>query len=146
MDVARAVYAARAPGGREPLYDRVVVVGHSLGSIVAYDLLDDLILEDRLKGLPYDAAHRTEMLLTFGSPLEKTAYLFRTQRPRAAEIREALAAVVQPMIQNYVSRPRFWVNLFSRNDVISAALRFYDAEDPAEGGTRRVENVEDMEA
>ncbi|HTM57806.1 MAG TPA: hypothetical protein VL123_05265 [Candidatus Udaeobacter sp.] len=146
MSVARPVYAARGPGGREPLYDRLVVVGHSLGSVVAYDMLNAIILEDRLKGLPYDAAHRTEMLLTFGSPLEKTAYLFRTQRPRAAEVREALAAAVQPMIQNYVSRPRFWVNLHSPNDIISGHLRFYDAEDPPEGGSRRVENIVDPDA
>ena len=143
MGVARTIYAARGPGGREPLYDRLVIVGHSLGSVVAYDTLNAIILEDRLKGLPYDAAHRTEMLLTFGSPLEKTAYLFRTQRPREAEVREALAAAVQPMIQNYVSRPRFWVNIHSQNDVISGHLRFYDAENPPEGGSRRVENIVD---
>ena len=146
MGVARPVYGARATGGREPLYDRVVVVGHSLGSVVAYDMLNDLILEDRLQQLPYDAAHRTSMLITFGSPLEKTAYLFRTQRPHLAEVREALAAAVQPMIQSYVSRPRFWVNLFSPNDWISGALRFYDAEEPAEGGSRRVENIADPDA
>jgi hypothetical protein len=146
MAVARPVYEARVPGAREHLYDRVVVVGHSLGSVVAYDMLNDLILEDRLKQLPYDAAHRTGMLLTFGSPLEKTAYLFRTQRPHLAEVREALAAAVQPMIQSYVSRPRFWVNLFSPNDWISGALRFYDAEDPPEGGSRRVENIADPDA
>ena len=144
--VARAVYGARGPGGREHAYDRVVVVGHSLGSVVAYDMLNDVILEDRLKGLPYDAAHRTEMLITFGSPLEKTAYLFRTQRPHQAEVREALAAAVQPMIQSYVSRPRFWVNLYSPNDVISAPLRFYDSDHEREGGTRRVENVPDADA
>jgi hypothetical protein len=109
-------------------------------------MLNDLILEDRLKGLPYDAAHRTEMLLTFGSPLEKTAYLFRTQRPHDAEVREALAAAVQPMIQSYMSRPRFWVNLYSPNDAISGPLRFYDAEDPPEGGSRRVENIVDPDA
>ena len=146
MEVARAVYGARAPNGRDPAYDRIVVVGHSLGSVVAYDMLNDVILEDRLKQLPFDAAHRTEMMLTFGSPLEKTAYLFRTQRPHTAEVREALAAAVQPMIQSYVSRPRFWVNLSSPNDIISAPLRFYDAEDPPEGGSRRVENVTDPDA
>ncbi|MBI1799259.1 MAG: hypothetical protein HYR73_06195 [Candidatus Eisenbacteria bacterium] len=144
MEVARAVYGARV--AREHLYDRVVVAGHSLGSVVAYDMLNNLILEDRLKGLPYDAAHRTEMLFTFGSPLEKTAYLFRTQRPHRAEVREALAATVQPMIQSYVSRRRFWVNLFSPNDWTGGELRFYDAEQPPEGGTWRVENIPDPDA
>ncbi|MGA2214415.1 MAG: hypothetical protein ABSH31_14160, partial [Bryobacteraceae bacterium] len=45
---------------------------------------------------------RTRALITFGSPLDKTAFLFRTQsnHPRD-EMREELAASVQPLILSY---------------------------------------------
>jgi hypothetical protein len=145
MRVARAVYGARGAEDGDYLYDDVVMLGHSLGSVISYDTLNDLMLEDAEQGWPYLAARRTAMLLTFGSPLEKTAFVFRTQRPHAAEVREASAAAVQPMVLDYAFRPRCWVNVFSRNDWISGELRFYD-DDRGAGGDRRVENIEDFDA
>ena len=47
LDVAKAVYKAEGEDGTR-LYDRVVVVGHSLGSIIAYDTLNAMINEDML--------------------------------------------------------------------------------------------------
>src|SRR5690606_9780918 len=62
--------------------DGVYVAGHSLGSVVALDLLDrlargtDPALEPKLASV--------RGLLTFGSPLDKVAYFFR-QRPAEGE-------------------------------------------------------------
>lgn len=139
-ETGRAVYAARGPGDA-PLYHRVIVVGHSLGSVVAYDMLNALTREDLLSGAGLDVTARTPLLLTFGSPLDKTAYIFRTQQPREAEVREALAAAMQPLIASYRHRPRHWINLWSPDDWISGELNFYD-ERGAEHPSRVINHVD----
>lgn len=129
--VFRAIYTARAPGAPALEYDRIVVAGHSLGSVVAYDSLNAVLNEDRAGNGALRARERTALFLTFGSPLDKTAFLFRTQTDRTSVLREALAASVQPMIQTYDRPP--WVNLHSRNDWISGAIDYYDAAPDAPG-------------
>jgi len=47
-------------------------------------------------------------------------------RNRTTEAREALAATVQPLIQDYQFRPRRWINFYSRWDIFSGHLDFYD--------------------
>jgi hypothetical protein len=123
---AEAVYAAEG----EAKYDGVILVGHSLGSVVTYDVLNRLINQDELRraagGRVDEVARRTRLLLTFGSPLDKTAFLFATQTPRLSRAREALATTVQPLIQSYDFRVMRWVNLYSPWDIISGALNYYD--------------------
>jgi hypothetical protein len=120
---AQAVYAASG----EVAYDGVILVGHSLGSVVSYDVLNRLINEEQLQTPgPSDVVRRTRLLLTFGSPLDKTAYVFSTQTGRINPIREALAASTQPLIQDYRFRGMLWINLYSPWDIISGALKYYD--------------------
>jgi hypothetical protein len=126
----------------------VVLVGHSLGSVVTYDVLNGLINEDELHrtstGPPQRVAERTRMLLTFGSPLDKTAFLFASQTHRLKEGREALATTVQPLIQDYAFRHLRWVNIYSPWDIISGALNYYDTHNkPVPPG---VDNRADPEA
>jgi len=123
--VAAPVYRGMASDGK-PEYDRIILAGHSLGSVIAYDALNALLLEDEEAGRPDRVRDRTPLLLTFGSPLDKTAFIFRNQRPRQVEIREALAAAVQPMISTYQFRPDLWVNVWSPDDWISGSLEYYD--------------------
>ena len=141
---ARAVYAATGPEG----YVRVVVVGHSLGSVVSYDVLNQLLTEDgieRQAGRPTrDVAGRTPLFLTFGSPLDKTTFVFAIQHRRTTQAREALVASTQPMLQGYEWRPERWVNIWSPWDVISGSLEYFDLPDSSDG--RRVRNRRDPEA
>jgi hypothetical protein len=150
--VARFVYAARAPGSDQPLYDRVMVVGHSLGSVLAYDTLNDAIKRDAAAdgwvagsdACQYDVVDRTGLLLTFGSPLDKTAFIFRTQKS-ALEVsaREKLASAVQPLIMSYANRRGRWINIWSRSDWISGPLGYYDRPQPRPGeGVCNIENRE----
>lgn len=139
--VAEAVYSAREPDGSFT-YDRIAFVGHSLGSVVAYDTLNGLIKEDNL-GADRNAAKRTCLLLTFGSPLDKTAFIFATSASKTTETREALATLSQPMILDAKNRPFPWVNVYSRADVISGALDLYH---PLDGSPPRVTNIVDAEA
>ncbi len=131
MKVSRAVYRAQADNKLDSdnpgfLYRKIIVVGHSLGSVIGYDVLNGLLLEDEFSKQPLDVVQRTRMFLTFGSPLDKTAFLFSTQKDMNSPVREVAAAAGQPMIQDYKYRPKEWVNLYSKSDVISGALDFYD--------------------
>jgi hypothetical protein len=144
---ARALYRAGDELGFT--YQRVAIVGHSLGSVVAYDVLNRLIAEDELVGPKssayLDVVKRTSILLTFGSPLDKTAFAFGAQRKQTAT-RFALAATQQPLIQR-TDRPE-WVNVYSPWDPISGKLDFYDppAERNGEPHPKAVRNRQDMDA
>ena len=107
-------------------YDKVVVVGHSLGSVIVYDALNSMINEDILNGGNLNVVSRTPLLLTFGSPLDKTAFLFAIQKSNVSEARDALAAAVQPFLQAWNLRPNRWVNIYTPWDIIGGALGFYD--------------------
>lgn len=148
--VAEFVYATTKPEGTELYYDRVVIVGHSLGSVVGYDTLNALLLRDDFffRG-SLQVAARTSALITFGSPLDKTAFIFREQQSVEAQVREALAANSQPLILAYKYRPPSWVNLWSPADWISGQLEYYDEDSKHQTAalgsldSRRVQNIED---
>ncbi|HEU4456683.1 MAG TPA: hypothetical protein VFR81_26685 [Longimicrobium sp.] len=155
FDTTCAVYGARGAGGDGWEYDEVVLAGHSLGSLVAYDTLNGMLNEDRVLGGAMEVEKRTRALVTFGSPLDKTAFIFRTQLKNAS-YREALAAAVQPLIEPVApdedAPPRGrripWRNVHSPFDPVSSFLRYYDppagAGDPP--GHVRVDNRPDRRA
>ena len=128
-DRARAVYAA---AGNDD-YAAVVVVGHSLGSVVSFDVLNQLLCEDAIErqaGNPgLDVARRTPLLLTFGSPLDKTAFIFAIQHRRTTQAREALVASSQPMLHDYASRPGRGSTSTRPWDIISGSLEYFDLPD-----------------
>ena len=136
LKVARAVYAAAE-------YDNIILVGHSLGSVVMYDALNRLMIERQLAGGdPAEIASRTRLMLTFGSPLDKTAFIFGTQGS-GSEAREALATSLQPLIEREALRPQ-WVNIYSRWDIISGPLDYYDRRDRS--NRNPVKNIKDDKA
>ncbi len=135
LNVGKTIYGFGTATPNVPYYKRVVIVGHSLGSVLAYDTLNALLNLDNVlaEGDRRDVADRTRALITMGSPLDKTAFLFRMQAKSNKDwIREALAASVQPLIVNYPDYRKMtfdWVNIWSRADIISGDLSYYD--DPA---------------
>lgn len=150
LNVGKVVYGFGAPQPSVPRYKKIMMVGHSLGSVVAYDTLNGLIAADEVcaQSDRRDVVNRTRALITFGSPLDKTAFIFRVQADNDEEwIREKLAAAVQPLIVSYEDfrPPSFhWVNIWSPMDIISGSLEAYDAvpaRDP-----RHVENLRDSAA
>jgi hypothetical protein len=154
-DSAAAVYMAKAPASNAFEYEKVAIVGHSLGSVIAYDTLNRLLDDDSLAGgtpavAKVGVLQRTSVFLTFGSPLDKTAFFFSILGKNTRHIREQLAAVVQPLIENEACRQAIrWINIYSRNDIISGRLTFYDlpaGTPPPLPAIRPVENVEDPEA
>jgi hypothetical protein len=130
--VVSAIFTAYKPPadnipGSPFLYHQVALVGHSLGSVIAYDTLNRIMLDDWLSGNALQVSERANSMITFGSPLNKTAFFFTIQAKDSLHIRERLAATVQPLIMSY---PKFrklrWINVFSRNDIVSGSLKFYD--------------------
>lgn len=126
---AEQIYSAKRDAAGALLYDEIVLVGHSLGSVISYDLLNELIVWDQKACNGHQTVvARTRRFITFGSPLDKTAFLFRTQISPDHHYREALACLQQPLILTYVVRPtQFrWYNLYSAADIISGNLAYYD--------------------
>jgi SAM-dependent methyltransferase len=114
-----------------PDYQRVVIAGHSLGSVLAYDTLNAIINLDLTSATPgsKQVVARTTKLITFGSPLDKTAFLFRNQSNHVKDpLREQMVSSIQPLILDYAAfrKPNFWTNLWSPRDVISGSLEYYD--------------------
>jgi hypothetical protein len=126
---ARALFEATVDGIP---YSKVLIAGHSLGSVISYDVLNGLLSEDQAAQARGEAtlgvAERTGLLLTFGSPLDKTAFLFAVQgQNETDEAREGLAASVQPLIFYPDLRQHLpWINVYSPWDLFSGYLKFYD--------------------
>jgi hypothetical protein len=132
------------------VYDGILFAGHSLGSVITYDLINALITWDADGcGGRHDLTHRITRFLTFGSPLDKTAFLFRTQTSKQTEpFRELMAGNMQAMILSYKLRPFPWINLHSHLDPVSGELAYYDLPEPAPipAGATRVKNIIDTSA
>jgi hypothetical protein len=146
LDIAKVVYDGYSlPSGWIPQYDRIVILGHSLGSVIAYDTLNAMINIEAASlpaGIPNPVVERTRSLITFGSPLDKTAFLFRIQLNARRQrqdmdgfLREMMVSAVQPLITDYKlyryepGPPRYkpkWINIWSPCDVISGKLGYYD--------------------
>jgi hypothetical protein len=126
-------------------YDRVIIAGHSLGSVIAYDTLNRINVKANLpegKKLPIK---KLAGLITFGSPLDKIAFFFREQtRPDEYIRRDILAHLhsfkAKPLSsgkeEHDVSNPIRhkldaipWVNYYADNDPVSGHLDFYDIRD-----------------
>ena len=154
LNVGKVIYGFGPRSENVPDYRKVVMVGHSLGSVLAYDTLNALINQDNVSA-PADqrgVVGRTRALVTFGSPLDKTAFIFRMQVRKANEqdwIREQLAASVQPLIVSYAlyRPPGFeWVNIWSRMDIISGELNYYDDPGLPPNQAPCVQNLTDPQA
>lgn len=146
----------RSPEG----YERIVLAGHSLGSVIAYDVLNRLLDEVRA---PYGTnsqgmlgasatvtAHelaRLQGLVTFGSPLDKFYYFFRTEVPAEQAVRAQILSFMHgfrraPSGRTYgiYQFPRYaipdpspdftWINIWADADPVSGYLDFYQVAGP----------------
>lgn len=138
-------------------YERIVLAGHSLGSVISYDLLNRLLNEVRAsyttgpKGMSPEKLGAKELekirgLLTFGSPLDKIYYFFRTEVPAQQPIRAQILSFMHgfrraPSGRSYgdYEFPRYeipepsrdfkWINIWAPADPVSGRLDFYQVAD-----------------
>lgn len=94
-------------------YDRVIVMGHSLGSVIAYDTINELLAAAWASpdGLatpapPVGLAElaRLRGLVTFGSPLDKVYYFFRQHVPADQAVRAQILSFQHSFLRGYSGR------------------------------------------
>jgi hypothetical protein len=132
-------------------YDEVLIAGHSLGSVIAYDSLSQIIVRDLAKdpSLSSVPLRRIKGLLTFGCPLNKVVYFFRARTnlrtnvlsqilymlhsfrlrtPLPPQANPAIA-MPHPFPEKTPFAPEFlWYNAYSPFDIISGRMQFYTAD------------------
>lgn len=130
-------------------YEGVVVVGHSLGSVVALDALE------RLDARESNILTRVDAIVTFGTALEKVKYFFSREsdsysalavrrlkeRERAIanaggieDIRQSVAVAQSMQTLERAEdlaggKRRAWVNLWYANDVVANPITSFGAGD-----------------
>ena len=126
-------------------YEQIVLVGHSLGSVIAYDALNRIILDmNTAGGMCPQQARKIAGLVTFGSPLDKVAFFFREHTPDDAYIqRQILAHVygfknrpfpgdrhsvtIDNPLKHHLNRAR-WLNFYHLQDPVSGHLDAYSVD------------------
>lgn len=127
-------------------YDQIIIAAHSLGSVIAYDAINRVILQiSAKKGSEYDEikkkADKIVGLVTFGSPLDKIGFFFReyieakyqiqremtenTYTFRTISLFDGPKQIKQP--DPFYAFPQIrWLNFYHRKDIISGKLDLYD--------------------
>lgn len=98
-------------------YEHIIVIGHSLGSVIAFTALD------RLGRRIPELLPRIDAFITFGSALEKVRYFFerRKEADRRAEDR-----LIEPAQR--IAKGKVWLNLWYANDVVANPITTFDYE------------------
>jgi hypothetical protein len=121
-------------------YDRVILAAHSLGSVIAYDTLNDLMAQNMASPAPDPTLGRIYALFTFGCPLNKVFYFFRARTsPKTYVLDEILYALHHFRLRNPppagvnpwpvpFHRNFQWLNAWCPMDVISGRMLFYRAD------------------
>lgn len=131
----------------QPSYGRIVLVGHSLGSVIAYDTLNRVNNRMNIGTIPAELKTKIRGLVTFGSPLDKIAFFFRERAERDDYVRKQMLdqlhsfkakswtpgweppVPVSNHIQAFLDAHTRWINFWDEKDPISGPLDFYDIPD-----------------
>lgn len=120
-----------------PDYDEVIIIGHSLGSVIAYDILDrlNLLMQNNLSFR--NNASKIKGLVTFGSPLDKISFFFDEQiDSKTQPIRYSIVSHLHgcrkknvdnltPSTLKYYLNSVKWLNFWTPTDVICGHLDVY---------------------
>jgi len=123
-------------------YEQIIVAGHSLGSVIAYDALNRIIQQVNVGKIKEKEASKIIGLVTFGSPLDKIALFFRERVKRDKEVQRQILAnlhgfktrslveeewdidIGNPM--DFVLSDTRWLNFYHDKDLVSGRLDLYD--------------------
>ncbi len=129
-------------------YDQIIIVGHSLGSVIGYDALNRIIQELNADTIPEEQVKKIKGLITFGSPLDKFALFFKVYIDEDKQVqRKVLNHLhgfkassllsgenednnkeiysIQSPIKLKLDSIR-WLNFYHNKDLASGKLDFYD--------------------
>lgn len=96
-------------------YQHIYIVGHSLGSVIAFTALD------RLRWRIPPLMGKIKGFITIGTALEKVRYFFE-RRKDADE--EASARLVEAAVD--IAEDRIWLNLWYSNDLVANPITTFD--------------------
>jgi hypothetical protein len=95
-------------------FDRVIVMGHSLGSVIAYDTINELLArawaspqatpDPAPPPVSIQELARLKGLVTFGSPLDKVYYFFRQHVPADQAVRAQILSFLYSFRRGYSGR------------------------------------------
>lgn len=95
-------------------FDQVLLAGHSLGSVIAYDTINKLVSEtwaadERRESTPPGTLDRKTLeklggMITFGSPLDKIYYFFREQVDEKQAFRAQILSFLHSFRRGYSGR------------------------------------------
>lgn len=123
-------------------YEQIIVAGHSLGSVIAYDALNRIIMDvNTVGGVSHKQAQKIAGLVTFGSPLDKVAFFFREQTGEGEFVREQILmhlhgfkglpadgrdqiVSIDNPVESSLDRAQ-WLNFYHLNDPVSGSLDAY---------------------
>ena len=122
-------------------YEGIIIAGHSLGSVIAFDTLNRINHAMNTETIKQDLVKKIRGLITFGSPLDKIAFFFREHTPEEQSIRRQILAHFhgfksrnlylqenEVKVENPI-RPLLddtkWINIWDKKDPISGQLDFY---------------------
>ena len=126
-----------------PDYDRIVLVGHSLGSVIAYDALNRINNRMNVKLTDRKLSVKLTGLATFGSPLDKIAFFFRERakanqlvrrqmldhyhgfKSKGAHLGEDEIATIANEIAPLLDDHMRWWNFWDPKDPVAGHLDFY---------------------
>jgi hypothetical protein len=125
-------------------YDQVLIVGHALGSVIAYDALNQLNLQmNQDEQLAADGRKLYE-LITIGSPLDKVKFFLREHVPSSEYVKRLIlnslngfrrrdvhdgdldsGPELSSTLQNHLHHLH-WTNYYDLKDPIGGHLDFYE--------------------
>jgi hypothetical protein len=110
-------------------YKEVIVFGHSLGSVVAFDVLVD-------GDLPEGFLDRVKGFVTFGSAWEKVRYFFdrKSGDPERGERRRFVNRAL-----NKIETNMWWLNVWNTTDWVANPISTYRKEPPVNVTLRNVD-------
>ncbi len=126
-------------GEGKPLYDKVFLAGHSLGSTILMDVIVALHEQVEEEGLKANAWRRLRAFITFGAALEKTRFFFDVRNPRLSQalmawrrdiyghLFTAEAAALDGPAPHVSQKPHgiYWENYWYFTDLVANAIASY---------------------
>lgn len=113
-------YVLRIPGSdgqknTDPPYDRVIVMAHSLGSVIAHDTL--LTLKRDHPG----ALNQVSNFITYGSPIDKFAYFFEALQGQSPRYVKTIHQLRGDLFEGR-TEPLIWHNFYEEGDPIGGTI------------------------
>ncbi|MBO8170692.1 MAG: hypothetical protein H0Z33_02255 [Bacillaceae bacterium] len=122
-------------------YEQLIILGHSMGSVIAYDALKRVNHEMNHDEHLQRQRYKIKSLLTTGSPLDKVAFFFRHRAKKSAYVRKFLiyalhgfrtrekpfipkGITLETPVKDHLEHVK-WVNFWDPGDPISGHLDYY---------------------